>query len=113
LALVRSNGFAAVAKRFLREPFWKAARPGSLRPCVAVTVQRNARDANQPQATNERLCAIGFLPLNDLREQVPCRGTALKHLRYSVTETNHRLTFSFHPGVGDGLVCPVNVLATQ
>jgi hypothetical protein len=40
-------------------------------------------------------------------------GAVGKHLRYRVTETNHRRTSGFQPGIGDRLVFPVNVLATQ
>ena len=39
--------------------------------------------------------------------------TCLENPRDGIAETNHRLTAGFHTSVGDGLVCPINIVGAQ
>ena len=104
---------AVVAERLLGEPFRVAALLGSLRPSVAVRMKGDACDAESFAALLEFRGAVTTADGLEIREQWAfSRKTTQNHFDVGA-KMNHRETAGFLPGVGDGLVAPINILRLE
>src|SRR5512136_3410645 len=107
------NGLAVVSEGFLCKPLWVAARLRSLRPSVAVRVQRHALDTQSNASLLEFRGAVATANgLQVGKQRTICRQPA-QNSRDFIGEMHHSQTAGLLSVVGDGLVGLVNVLRCE
>ena len=102
-----------LSESFLRKPLRVAANFRSLRPSVAIGVQRNPVDSQPHTALVKLRGAVATTDGLQIGKQ-PAGCRHLPQNGFNVrAKMNHGQTAGFLPRVGDGLVGPVNVLRLE